>query len=507
MQAWLRQYHRWLGLFAALPVLLWGLSGLSHPIMSRLQVQPAETMAPSALVSGFSHAQLHSALPLATVLQSQGIAAVRDARLLKVGSRLLWQVTLPGQAERRYFEARSGQAVAGYDRALAVQLARHFVGAEHGAVRRVQLLTDFTDDYPAVNRLLPVYRVDFAGAAGLRAYVETSPLRLATINDDTKALFITLFRTLHSWAFIPSEGLRDAVMSGFLLAGLAAAIGGVWLYGLGRRRTDTARAVPPLRRWHRRLGLALVLVTMAFCLSALLHLWLINKASAARPLNAGYKLLLAERLRLAPLEAQPAAHEQLALVSVAGAPYFRLSPVSGGPARAGGEHQHHAVMATDPDRAAVRYVSAEDGRALVLAEQVQVRALAGRYSGLPATDIVGLSPVQQFGGEYGFINKRLPVVKVDYATPDHLSVYVEPATGVIAAVVRDRDRIEGYSFANLHKWHFLDFAGKDARDLASGAAALGVVLTTGLGLGLYVRRRRALRARTAAVNDGVEVGV
>lgn len=400
MQAWLRQYHRWLGLFAALPVLLWGLSGLSHPIMSRLQVQPAETMAPSALVSGFSHAQLHSALPLATVLQSQGIAAVRDARLLKLGSRLLWQVTLPGQAERRYFEARSGQAVAGYDRVLAVQLARHFVGAEHGAVRRVQLLTDFTDDYPAVNRLLPVYRVDFAGEEGLRAYVETSPLRLATINDDTKALLITLFRTLHSWAFIPSEGLRDAVMSGFLLAGLAAAIGGVWLYGLGRRRTDTARALPPLRRWHRRLGLT-----------------------------------------------------------------------------------------------------------LVLAEQVQVRALAGRYSGLPASAIVGLSPVQQFGGEYGFINKRLPVVKVDYATPDHLSVYVEPATGVIAAVVRDRDRIEGYSFANLHKWHFLDFAGKDARDLASGAAALGVVLTTGLGLGLYVRRRRALRARTAAVNDGVEVGV
>lgn len=492
MSAWLRRHHLWLGLLAALPMLLWGLSGLLHPIMNRLQVQPATTAVPVAMVSGFSHEQLQTALPLARLLPLHGITAIRDAQLLRDQGRLLWQVMLPGLAERRYFDAHSGQALPDFDRVLAVRLARHFAGAEQRGIRHVQLLTVFTDDYPAVNRLLPVYRVDFTGDDGLRGYVETAPMRLATINDDRKAIFQALFRNLHSWAFIENEGLRDGVMSGFLLAGLAAAGGGISWYVLGRRRG--ARNVESgWRRWHRRLGMALVVVTAAFTVSALLHLWLIHKSAPATML-VNDRVLAAAQLQLPPQVIELASNEQVALVNVAGEPYFRLSPMAD--KASGGELQHHhATNGALPRSAGVRYVSARDGRERMLGEQVHARMLAHQYSSLPDTAIVGISPVQQFGGEYGFINKRLPVLKVDYATPDHLSVYVEPSSGAIAATIRDRDRVEGYSFANLHKWHFLDFAGKDVRDLASGLAVLGMMLSIGAGLGLYVQRRRILRAR------------
>ena len=61
----------------------------------------------------------------------------------------------------------------------------------------VTRLEQLDDDYLSINRLLPVYRVDFLRDDGLRAYVETSPPRLAALVDDTKATLGWLFRVIH----------------------------------------------------------------------------------------------------------------------------------------------------------------------------------------------------------------------------------------------------------------------------------------------------------------------
>ncbi|HEY0268319.1 MAG TPA: hypothetical protein VGC12_03695, partial [Methyloradius sp.] len=39
-------WHRWLGLVTCVGILLWGISGLSHPIMTRLQPVPVQFMPP-----------------------------------------------------------------------------------------------------------------------------------------------------------------------------------------------------------------------------------------------------------------------------------------------------------------------------------------------------------------------------------------------------------------------------------------------------------------------------
>nr|GFC18571.1 hypothetical protein [Tanacetum cinerariifolium] len=51
--------------------------------------------------------------------------------------------------------------------------------------------------------------------------------------------------------------------------------------------------------------------------------------------------------------------------------------------------------------------------------------------------------VTKFAGEYGFVNKRLPVVKLAFDGPGHPALYVEPASGKLAALVTDSDRREG----------------------------------------------------------------
>lgn len=493
------RYHRWLGLLAALPVMVWGLSGLSHPIMTRLQPQPAAMTPPSELlaVTNEQRAQLPA---LSVLLPPLGISELQEARLLSWQSRPVWQLTLPGQAQRVYVDARDGQRLHELDKEIAVLLARHYAGEKTRAIARVELLTAFTPEYLYINRLLPVWRVEFAGGDHLRAYVETSPLRLATLDNDGKALFGKVFRNLHSWAFIAHEGLRDVLMSTFLVLAFSASVGGLWLYGFFWGKPQSGeRATAPRR--HRRLGLITALSTMAFTGSATLHLLLVDKGSNdLPPLRAAAPAIAVSALTVAPSVLSLPPGSALQLLSLPAGPAWRAAPASmamvGKKADKGmpedAHAHHHGGMSMPAEKpAAEQYFSAADARLIAEGPQTHARALASAFSGLPAASISAVQMVKKFEGEYGFLNKRLPVWKVAFATPDNLAVYVETGTGIKAAEVRDVDRFEGFSFAYLHKGHWLDALGKDTRDFLLGLFALLNVLVVVFGLSLWWRRRRA----------------
>ena len=82
--------------------------------------------------------------------------------------------------------------------------------------------------------------------------------------------------------------------------------------------------------------------------------------------------------------------------------------------------------------------------------------------------------------------------KVSYAINDNERYYIETSTGVLSTRVRDKDLAEGYSFAFLHKHHFMDWAGKTVRDISTMFGAAMQVAMVCIGLLLYfgyVRRR------------------
>ena len=95
----------------------------------------------------------------------------------------------------------------------------------------------------------------------------------------------------------------------------------------------------------------------------------------------------------------------------------------------------------------------------------------------------------KFDTDYGFINKRLPVVKMALSTPNHLTYYVEPVTGMLAAKVQDSDRREGLSFAVFHKFLLVDFAGKNFRDFFTAFSAFGVLVISISGLIMFIRTK------------------
>jgi hypothetical protein len=93
--------------------------------------------------------------------------------------------------------------------------------------------------------------------------------------------------------------------------------------------------------------------------------------------------------------------------------------------------------------------------------------------------------VERFGGEYGFVNKLLPVWRFEAGDT---RLYVHAETGALAARVTPADYAEGWTFATLHKWQALEFLGRWPRDLLQIAWALMSALTALLGLCLLLRK-------------------
>ncbi|WP_189461675.1 PepSY-associated TM helix domain-containing protein [Jeongeupia chitinilytica] len=457
----LTRWHRRLALPAGVAVLLWGLSGVMHPIMSALSPQPQRPAPAATLPAGF--------VPVKPDLHGP----VRELRLASFAGRPAWQWLPADGAQRDWADAQTGLAIADADRAEAERLARAFAGDASSPVARITPVSTFGGDYPAMNKILPVWRVEFARGDGLTAFVDTGEARLSTLTDDRKRALMGAFVLLHSWAWA-SEPLRLTGISVLLGGGLLTVIGGLALWLVRRRAATLKPGQPRLRRWHRGLGVAVGVAGAMLIGSGLIHLHFARAQAPALPAP----LLGA----VPPLVTVPDGALRLSAVRVGDRfawLFAAAAPVSGD------EHQHHHAPAVPGGLP--RYWSGSTELDLAQQHALMLAERAGAPAGAAAT----ISLVTQFGGEYGFFQKRLPVYRVDYAAPGKPAYYVEPATGAFSARIDDRDRLEGYVFAYLHKWHWLDGLGKTTRDvLLAGFAAANVVAAT-LGLTLWWRRRRS----------------
>ncbi len=489
---WLLGRHRGLALWVALPALAWSLTGVLHPVMSRWQPSavamqpPAEMLAPPPGLSW-------SALPAPARLLPQDLP-LRELRAVTWQGTPYWLAQSP-DGSLRYFDARDGRP-ADIERQVVESLARHYTGESSAAVSlsRVQA---FSPEYAFVNRYLPVWRVAFDRPDGLVAFIEPRSLLLTALTDTWKTRFSWLFGNLHSWKWWPHEPSRDLAMT--LALGLIALMA---LAGVARAAAAPAAGRPALKRWHRRLGLLVTLAVFAWCVSGIFHVLAIEKG---RPGFATYPLKLQFRVAdvMQPAPADVPARARLQVLAtpygplwhwhflqppgqadkLSGRPMTHHAGHAAAPASASAEHVHKAEAAGAP---VIRegYASARTGATIMPIDYV--RALtAGVASG---ARWLTCEPVTRFNPEYGFVQKRLPVYKVSFDTPDHLAVYIDPVDAAVASVVRDLDRAEGFSFAYLHKVHWLDFLGKDVRDAVAGFFALLVFGLTLVGVG-FLRRR------------------
>lgn len=495
---WSFSKHQWLAVIGGISLLIWGLSGLTHVWLSLFGPQQAVFMPPAQTVD------LADAKPIAQTLANAGITKPVAVRTVPSAQDTLLQVTTDPLGERRYFDPATGTEKPGHDRAQAEYLARHWL-AEKRPVTATTLQTAFDDDYPWVNRQLPVWKVQFTGDDGLVAYIHTETGTLAAVNTHAKAAQQRVFRWLHTWDWFPqsAEWLRVAVVSVMVASLAALAITGIVMLVAIRR----CKRMPGARGWHRISGYVLALPLLMFSLSGIYHLVQfsleppISQMRMARPLD-----LSAERFPVEEDWAKLAQGKQVRGLTLIegpqGQPLYRLD-LAAAPMASGGEHDHHAhKMPTSPDAirkarfdglqpgVAAVYVDASTGKSLPLADRELAVAIAMRFAGSGAP-VTGTTLVTRFGTDYDFRNKRLPVWKVDFGAPVNASLFVDPATGVLADRVENWQKPERVVFSLIHKWNFLFPVGKLALNGIVGGATLAlIVLMAGIGLWLDIRRRR-----------------
>jgi len=92
------KWHRRLGLVAAVGVILSSLSGMLHPLMTRLQPAPAKLALDHRLPA------LDGAIAPSRLLPANGFVTISDLRIVSWAGNDYYQVTVPDAATRYYFD-------------------------------------------------------------------------------------------------------------------------------------------------------------------------------------------------------------------------------------------------------------------------------------------------------------------------------------------------------------------------------------------------------------------
>jgi len=481
--------HRALALFGFVAMLLWGMSGLLHPWLTTFGIQQAVFSPPQRALD------LSQTLPFQQVLSQAGIGQAQSVRLVVGESANLLQVTESQFAPRRYFDLNTGLELPNHDPVYAAFLARYYLNAPYAAISKVERVETFSNEYPSVNRLLPVYRVQFDRPDGLNAYVYTETAVLAAVSDNTKHRVQTAFQWLHTWSWMPkaAETPRVILMASLVGVLFLMACSGLAMLVLIRRKVRAAGA----KGWHRIAGHVLVVPVLMFSFSGLYHVvqhgWSEEESQLAmRPPIQLRNLDFAIHSNWAQTTRDLQVTGLSLVANQNGELLYRLalpSPKNSLPnnAQAIRTARFDGVQPTGP----AVYLNANTGTLWQDGDREMAHQLAQLHTGLPREAVQQVSLVTRFGGDYDFRNKRLPVWKFEYGAPLNASVFVDTATGVLADITLNSAKPEIWSFSMLHKWSFLGGLGRDTQNIVMCVVVvLAMVMMAGFGLR---SRRSAVR--------------
>ena len=481
--------HSLLAILGGIGLLLWGGSGLLHPIMTTWGPQQAVFFPPSHPVD------LVGVRPIHQTLADAGIAEAAAIRIVPGETESLLQVTEDPNAPRRYFRLHDGVELPNHDEAQAVFLARHYM-REEAPVRSVEWIEDFTPSYPWVNRLLPVYKVTFERPDDLSIYIYTETNAAAGVDNTFKAALQTGFRWFHTWSWFPAEAdwARVVLMALFIGSLMALALTGVAMIVLIRRK---ARA-PGLRGWHRIAGYAAALPLLMFTSSGLFHLVQYAATPPTKTLTLSTPISLAgASFPIHEQWADLSAGLDISTVSIVedanGRLLYRLGLAArrhGGPETPSEirNARFDGIERTGP----ALYIDAATGAPFEDGDREIALQLGERFTGVSRDAIRNAELVTRFGPQYDFRNKRLPVWRLDYGAPVNATIFVDTTSGVLADRTPDHAKAEQWSFSYLHKWNFLFPLGRDMQTfVVSGAVAFSLVFMAGIGLALDLQRRRS----------------
>lgn len=217
---WVRQAHRWLGLFFSLAVMTSAGSGVIHQIMTRTQSPPPSVMPKG---EGWKAEEIQVSVREAVSRLPDPSAKLTAVSIRPIGGEPWYQLFLENQKVPVYVSAADGKQDSGRDEAYASEIASRFLGGI--PVKKTGYLTEFNKEYLNIFRILPVYRFDAGDEKETRVYVSTMTGSVTRHTDRKRQWEANVFSNFHKLAFIPDKNVRDGVLitmtTGVFLTGAA----------------------------------------------------------------------------------------------------------------------------------------------------------------------------------------------------------------------------------------------------------------------------------------------
>lgn len=463
----LYKWHHRIGLLITIPILGWCISGLTHPMMAHLfKIKPAKRV-----LMPRSHTLDSTSISLEQAFVQHNIKEFSNFRLVHYQEQSYYQIIKEG-AETIYINTATNTKLENGDEEYATYLARYFLGDDDSPIAGITKLNQFTFEYKFINRLLPVYKVSFERADKMDVYVETNSSRLGTMNNWTRKTCIAIFSYLHNWSFLQGmPNLKLFLMLAFMAMAFFVAASGLTIYGFLWKTFQEQKSSKSTsnRKWHRRIGLMVSISTLGFAFSGGYHAFVKSKAAKVTPV-------------VAPVFVQSTIEQFPKLIDKIGDRLIKNISI----VKIGTESFFQVFWMEKATETS--YFNVATLERLGEGEERYAIHLASTYSKLPTDKILSTTSIQKFEGEYGFINKRLPVTKVQYDTKEKHSVYIETSSGKLAANISAPKRLEALSFLMLHKYHFIDPIGKTIRDIIIVSLVLGIMLVNILGFILWLKK-------------------
>ncbi|MHA4807230.1 hypothetical protein ACX0G9_03960 [Flavitalea flava] len=523
----LYKWHRLISVTIAIPVLLWAASGFMHPLMTNMRPKlVTQTLVPENLESSRIQVSLQKAL------QQNHLDSFFNFRLVHIDTNWFYQIQLKAKSPPVYLSATNGKSLPAGDWLYAQYLARQFLEGQafsHGQspppahvpaespmkalpalykepeahdccgaatecvlnspmgakVTNVSLLHDFDKEYKSINRLMPVYRVNFDRADGIRVFVETTQDRFAFAMDDKRYVFDRIFTLIHTWGWLDFLGKgRLVVEFTLVLLAFLTTVMGIIIFFSTKSKPSKGNSMVKARRIHRFTSITIALFTLMFTFSGSVHLlskfsddkrdlYFMDRRTAASSVDfdvPALEALSGNRIT------------NISLVYLKEGAYWQVNtPALNKP----GSDRLPGAGAKD-----VLYIRTDSLSVLSRGEERYAGFLATRFSGHSENEILATTSVSRFNSEYNFSDKRLPVWKISYAGHGHERYFVETATGQLSKRLDDQSLLEDYSFAFLHKHEFMSWGGKGVKDLSTMFWALAQIVLVTVGLRLYVKRQK-----------------
>lgn len=501
---WIYITHRWLGIVLCLFMALWFASGVvmmyvGYPKLTageRLARLPDLRLPEACCISPRDAVAAAGRLPAPPASGDRRRPAPAEApelRLAMIGAEPYWLV---GEGRRQAaVHADTGQVVTGVDGMAAIAAAAAFSPAV--APRFVETVHQ---DIFTVSRALdghrPLHRFTVDDEVGTEFYVSS---RTGEVIRDSTAVergWNYLGSILH-WLY-PLKGaffdpLRPDIIIYLSLAGTVLAILGICVglwrwrfsgcYGNGRSTPYRSRWM----RWHHLSGLVFGLVTATWIFSGLLSMnpWKIFESGAIRPnpqVLAGTTLEQAV-FRLSPGDAIAKAGfpvRELVPRLFRGEPYYLLYGASG---------------------RSVAIAASGGGEMMDMFPRADLEAAAQDL--LPGYRPVRLTWLDGYDNYYyarrphtmtGHVERRLPVLRVEYDDPDATWIHLDPHTGRIHSRIDSTGRVRRWLFAFLHSFDAQGFLDRrplwDVTLILSSIGGFVLCLT-----GIVIGWRRLYRPR------------